>query len=94
MYEQILYCKVDYVDQFHKIIDNWKEMLVKSSLKQRAKDRTEARFITLASQLNARHEKLLGKNCKLQQMTQLKMDQVPIDYENTCQTLETIFNGN
>ena len=77
-----------------KIIDNWKEMLAKSSLKQGAMDRTEARFNKIANKLNDRHEKLLGKNCTFKQMTQLNMGQVHIDYENTCQTLGTVFNGN
>ena len=69
-------------------------MLAKSSLKQGAMDRTEARFNKIANKLNDRHEKLLGKNCTFKQMTQLNFGQVHIDYENTCQTLGTVFNGN
>ena len=68
-------------------------MLAKSSLKQGIMDRTEARFNKIAKKLNGRHGKLLGKKCTFKKMTQLK-GHVHIDYENTCQTLETVFNGN
>ena len=69
-------------------------MLEKSSLKQAAKERTGARFNKLANKLNDRHEKLLGKKCTFKQMTQLNLGQVHIDYENTCQTISTVFTGN
>ena len=75
------------------MIDNWKEMLVKSSLKQKAKTRTKTRFNKLANKLNDRHEKLLAKNCTFKLMTQLNLGQVQIDFDNTCQTFETIING-
>jgi len=76
-----------------KMIDNWKEMLAKSSLKQKAKTRTKARFNKLANKLNDRHEKLLTKNCRFKQMTQLNLGEVHIDFDDTCQTFETIING-
>ena len=75
------------------MIDNWKEMLEKSSLKQKAKTRTKARFIRLANKINDRHEKLLEKDCKFEKMTQLNLSQVHIDFDNTCRTFETIING-
>ena len=68
-------------------------MLAKSSLKQGAMDRTEARFNKIANKLNDRHEKLLGKNCTFKQMTQLNLGQVHIDFDDTCQTFETIITG-
>ena len=76
-----------------KMTDNWKEMLVKSSLKQKARSRTQARFNKLANKLNDRHEKLLAKNCTFKLMTQFNLGQVQIDFDNTCQTFETIING-
>ena len=76
-----------------KMIENWKEMLAKSSLKQKAKTRTKSRFNKLANKLNDRHEKLLSKNCAFKQMTQLNLGQVHIDFDNTCRTFETIING-
>ena len=75
------------------MIDNWKEMLAKSSLKQKAKTRTKARFIRLANKINDRHEKLLEKDCTFEKMTKLNLSQVHIDFDNTCQTFETIING-
>ena len=68
-------------------------MLAKSSLKQKAKTRTNARFNKLANKLNDRHEKLLTKNCRFKQMTQLNLGEVHIDFDDTCQTFETIING-
>jgi len=74
-----------------QMTDNFEEMLKKSELSQKAKDRTTSKFQKITSKLNDRHEKLLKKGCKFNQMTQLNFGAVFINYDNTCETIDTVF---
>ena len=54
----------------------------------------EEGFNKLATKLNDRHKKMLDKGCTFKKMTEQNVGKVHIDYENTCEAIKTVVNGN
>ena len=54
----------------------------------------EEGFNKLATKLNDRHKKMLDKGCTFKKMTEQNVGKVHIDYENTCEAITTVVNGN
>ena len=73
--------------------NSWEEMITKSSMRIRAKTRTQKRFNTLCDRLETRHEELIAAGCSFQAMNEINFDAVFIQYNDTCTTTDKLIQG-
>ena len=73
--------------------NSWEEMISKSTMKDKAKERTRRRFNKLCDKLQARHESLTDAGCSWPMINTPIFNAQFVDYDNTCETSSKIIQG-
>ena len=75
--------------------NSWEEMITRSTtLKNQAKERTQAKFNRLCDKLQAKHEKLIAAGCSFPAQNQNIFNAQFVDYDDTCTTSSKLIQGN
>ena len=72
---------------------SWEEMIIRSTMRTRAKIRTQKRFNTLCDRLETRHEELIAAGCFFKAMNEMNFDTVFTDYDDTCTTTDRLIQS-
>ena len=74
--------------------NSWEKMITRSTtLKNQAKQRTQAKFNRLCDKLQAKHEKLIAAGCSFPAQNQ-NIFNAQLDYDDTCTTSSKLIQGN